>query len=703
MDDDFFYYDSDDKKKVYEHVVKYFGEVDTYYSAKEDDLVQADLCIIKPKKNKNYYTIVTIGMGSYKMNVPDDLEDLNLSRIELVMYLPATWSFESSDINFIWPLKLIKQLTTYAKEHSTFLTLSEVINCNRPLAKNTYLQGVTLSFIKNVDKKAAKCILDTDEVVNFYQIIPLYLEEMEYKKEFGHNAFMTKVNAINPILNINRKCFIDRDYIISYDEKEHIKAPSIDSIESIWDIEDLDFIIDHSYTHILSIRDKKLPLDEIQAYNHIANILRFFIEKDLVNDEFKEIHKEACTSILNCDNFDLRYYIKFRLESRFDYRFLNDAGYNFINYADDIPSLFSDVDNYALSYFGYDKYTSKEFNDEAYLFVPYDESYYQNMKKLYEEHLEAFFALDKNIKNLNVDIFNAIAFMCTDKNKKYLTSDYTKSEDIPKFSYIEASNRKDRLTSDLKRSRRQIIRNGIFSFVFSLDNELLDRVLKHAKAYKSDAPFNINNIKLRSYQANIGKSILDEDELISDAISFIDTMYSLHGNILDIRTIEKKTYLNRVLKSDFDKFKGENKDLLLSNERASRILDNDFVALNLYENNIYKDTVIIREKCKNPAFIFAKYDVSLDDSVLDQDKLKAITAYLYKKFNAYPIFIHNDYIEYCIEEFVGEKVCDLAYFLAALKSDIIDKHIKDDVLDTKSLLKDLINLRHFKIKLMQSY
>ncbi len=703
MGDEFFYYDSDDKKKVYEHVVKYFGEVDTYYSAKEDDLVQADLCIIKPKKNKHYYTIVTIGMGAYKMNVPDELEDLNLSRAELVMYLPETWSFESSDMNFIWPLKLIKKLTTYAKEHSTFLALSEVINCNNPFAKNTYLQGVALSFIKNADKKAAKCVLDTDEVVNFYQLIPLYQDEMEYKKEFGNSAFMLKVNAINPILNINRKCFIDRDYIISYDEKEHIKQASIETIDSIWDIDYLDTIIDHAYSHILSIKNKNLPLDTIVAYNHIANILRFFIEKDLLRDDFKEEHQEACTLILNKDDFDLRYYIKFKVDSRFDRRFLNEKGLLFADYTDINPSLFSDVDNNAIEYFGYDKYQSPEFDDEAYLFVPYDESYYQNMKKLYEEHFEAFLALDKNIENQNKDLFNAIAFMCTDKNKKYLTSDYSKSEDIAKFSYIEASNRKDRLVSMLKKDRRTILRNGVFSFALDLDEDLFIRILKHAKAYKSDAPFYINNIRLRAHQAHVSKSPLNIDELCNEALSFIDTMYSLRNKLLDIKSIQKKTYLNKVLKNDFAKFEGDDSALLLSKERALRILDNDFVALNIQENNIYKDTVILREKCKNPAFIMAKYDVSLDDSVLDNDKLKALVAYLYREFNAYPIFIHNTYIEFCIEEFVGYKVSDLAYIFLALKVDIIDKHIKDNVLDKESLLKELINLRHFRLNLMQSY
>ena len=37
------------------------------------------------------------------------------------------------------------------------------------------------------------------------------------------------------------------------------------------------------------------------------------------------------------------------------------------------------VDKLAEKYFGTEKYNCEEFKDEAYLFVPYDESYYKNL------------------------------------------------------------------------------------------------------------------------------------------------------------------------------------------------------------------------------------------------------------------------------------------------------------------------------------
>ena len=49
-----------------------------------------------------------------------------------------------------------------------------------------------------------------------------------------------------------------------------------------------------------------------------------------------------------------------------------------------------DVDRFALEYYGKERYNSDEFKDEAYLFIPYDEEYYQGMKKYIDFHYAIF-------------------------------------------------------------------------------------------------------------------------------------------------------------------------------------------------------------------------------------------------------------------------------------------------------------------------
>ena len=48
------------------------------------------------------------------------------------------------------------------------------------------------------------------------------------------------------------------------------------------------------------------------------------------------------------------------------------------------------MDAYALRYFGPERYHSEEFQDEAYLFVPFDEDYYQAMARVIRERWEGW-------------------------------------------------------------------------------------------------------------------------------------------------------------------------------------------------------------------------------------------------------------------------------------------------------------------------
>ena len=49
------------------------------------------------------------------------------------------------------------------------------------------------------------------------------------------------------------------------------------------------------------------------------------------------------------------------------------------------PYFPADIDDYALTYFGPARYHSDEFQDEAYLYIPFDEDYYQAMAKVIDE------------------------------------------------------------------------------------------------------------------------------------------------------------------------------------------------------------------------------------------------------------------------------------------------------------------------------
>ena len=148
---------------------------------------------------------------------------------------------------------------------------------------------------------------------------------------------------------------------------------------------------DVSY-HIESIEEKELPIDPINAYNHMAIYLRWCMEHDLMGGKFLAEHGEVVNQVkADPGNTDLRTFIREELFGCLFSALFNQKGRAFAHYyygENDAPYYPADIDDYALKYFGPSRYHSNEFQQEAYLFIPFDEKYYQTMAQVIEERFE---------------------------------------------------------------------------------------------------------------------------------------------------------------------------------------------------------------------------------------------------------------------------------------------------------------------------
>ncbi len=148
---------------------------------------------------------------------------------------------------------------------------------------------------------------------------------------------------------------------------------------------------DNGKNHLHKIKSLKLPLEELAAYNHLAVFLRWMAEHDFIHEQLLEqipdLKEMACAGTVDLRNviathpaFDgglKSYHFKESIVPfiRKFYVF-NREGY---------PSC---VDNYALAILGKEKYNCKEYKNEAYMFVPYDEAYYEGLSKYIDEAFE---------------------------------------------------------------------------------------------------------------------------------------------------------------------------------------------------------------------------------------------------------------------------------------------------------------------------
>ena len=136
--------------------------------------------------------------------------------------------------------------------------------------------------------------------------------------------------------------------------------------------DDVDQVMDNVGYDVQKIEEKELSVDPITAYNHVAIYLRWCMENNLMSDDFLTQYGDVVHSVKNnAANVDLRLFIKEKLNGSLTKALFNKEGRSFADYyygwyygANDHPFFPGDIDNYALEYFGAERYHSDEFKEE---------------------------------------------------------------------------------------------------------------------------------------------------------------------------------------------------------------------------------------------------------------------------------------------------------------------------------------------------
>ena len=79
-------------------------------------------------------------------------------------------------------------------QSDTWLGWGHTIDNQESFAENTKLCAALLAGPESAEDDSHICLLPGGEEVNFYQVIPLYREELEYKLEHDVEAMMAKAN-----------------------------------------------------------------------------------------------------------------------------------------------------------------------------------------------------------------------------------------------------------------------------------------------------------------------------------------------------------------------------------------------------------------------------------------------------------------------------------------------------------------------------
>ena len=372
-------YTENERIEIIKFIEENFGKVEEIYEIGYDNYY-LDVAQINPTKEKPYYTIITLGMGEYKMYNQNN-ENFS-SFAELIISLPPDWNFD--DKNYTWAIDELIQLTYIPFTYFFAYEWGHLENNFEPFSSNTKLSAVTLLY-PEMKKENSGLLKLENRNLQFYQIVPLYDEEYTFALKNGmKNLLLLDVEKkISFVIDMNR------EKVLEYSEEEK---------------EMQDDIMDSADWHLGDYYSKGIEVAEINIYNHLAVFLRWAMENSFLSDNFLKAYGKELEKYTSQDFIDLREFVKFRLKGDLRKSFFNDIGKEFIRHYYDYDNINKnfypgDIDKYAKRIFGEERYYSPELKREAYLYLTFDEKYYQDMKAVIDDVYNTWLKELENYKN----------------------------------------------------------------------------------------------------------------------------------------------------------------------------------------------------------------------------------------------------------------------------------------------------------------
>lgn len=179
-------------KAVKEHIEQCFGPIYLQVEDSQTDHIKCDIDIIKPSENQEgaCQYLVTKGMGAHKMPVPDEFKALNLDRAELYLVLASDWNLESEEEHENWPITLLSVLSRLPFVYDSWMAQGHIISFpqDEDYAPGTNYAGAIL--LSHAKDSSYGLELDNLGHINFYQVVLLYQEEIDYAEQYSARTLM---------------------------------------------------------------------------------------------------------------------------------------------------------------------------------------------------------------------------------------------------------------------------------------------------------------------------------------------------------------------------------------------------------------------------------------------------------------------------------------------------------------------------------
>ena len=616
-------YTEEEMEAVEGHIEQYFGKFENVFHELVSPDIHVDICVVPPSEERDYCTLVTMGMGAHRMNVPEELAEYKLERAELAIALPADWKLDQEsmkDEKWYWPIRLLKSLARLPIASDTWLGFGHTMDNKENFAENTKLCAAILTGPQSTEEGGEVCTLPGGEEVNFYQVIPLYEDELDYKLEHDVDALLNKMRGISFVVNPTRQNAITRGTL------------SNDNFDGEMD--------DASY-HLESIEEKELPIDPINAYNHMAIYLRWCMEHELMGEDFLKEHGEVVKQVkADPASVDLRAFIQDELDGCLFSVLFNQQGRAFAGYyygEGDSPYYPADIDDNALRFFGPERYHSNEFQQEAYLFIPFDEDYYQAMAEVIGERFENWQGQDFDEDTLEPsEVAQAIM--------EYLDCECT---------YFPSMADDDPIMSAYSYAQRLGVREGFVPVLIKADDETLLECLVMNADPEHNADFYEFDLKtVEEYR----KKMLSAP--IKDGKAVLEELTGQRKEEAEDDDMDWEAEVLGEMEGGYD------------NDRFSCYWDSD--------SHMTYPLILAKIPVKNPWEIFAYLPFGNWNECPDTPELMAVAKYWFEQHGAIPAAMSHDELEFLLPAPVSQKkAIEVATEQYGFCPDIVDQEQDD--------------------------
>lgn len=612
-------YTEEELAAVEGHIQQYFGKFGHVFHELSSPDIHVDIYVVPPSQERDYYTLVTMGMGAHRMNVPEALAEYKLERAELAIALPRNWKLKHEDLKnerWYWPIRLLKTLARLPIASDTWLGFGHTMDNEEDFAENTKLCAAILTPPQGTEDGSEVCTLPGGEEVNFYQVLPLYRDELEYKLAHDADALLDKMNGIS--------------FVAEPDRQNAATSGTLSHGNLIGDMDDAAW-------HLETIREKHLPVDEINAYNHMAIYLRWCMEHDLMSVEFIERYSEQYQAFLaDIKQADLRSFIRDVLKGQLFGALFNEKGAAFAGYyygESDSPYYPSDIDSYAVSVIGPERNYSEEIQDEAYLFIPFDEDYYQAMAEVIEERFA-------NWQGQNFDEDTLEPSEVAQAIMEYLDCECT---------YFPSMADDDPIMSAYSYARRDAAHEGFVPVLIRADDEtLLECLVMNADPEHDADCYEFDLKTVTEYRKKMLSAPIKDGKAVLEALT---------GQRKEEAEDDDMDWEEEVLgemEGGYD------------NDRFSCYWDSD--------SHMTYPLILAKIPVKNPWEIFAYLPFGNWNECPDTPDLMAVARYWFEQYGAIPAAMSHDELEFDLPAPVSqEKAMEVATEQYGFCPDIVDQ------------------------------